>query len=118
MANSLFVHIMLKEGSDVSSKTLVHLDFVGAGSIQSTWACFDHITLIRTWNRAPFFCWIPYSSGNIVSKFENFSQPVRQNFFEVVDRFVEATGKRHCYGSFDALFLASLSPGAPNRFGE
>ena len=42
--------------------------------LASTPPCFDHISLIRTWNCAPFFCWSPYSSGNILSKFHNFPQ--------------------------------------------
>ena len=41
----------------------------------STPPCFDHISLIQSWNGVPFFCWSPYSSGNIISKFHNFSQP-------------------------------------------
>ena len=41
----------------------------------STPPCFDHISLIRTWNGAPFFYWSPYSSRNIISKFHNFPQP-------------------------------------------
>ena len=45
--------------------------------IQSTWACFDHISLIRTWNRALFFLWTPCSSRNILSKFQIFSRPTQ-----------------------------------------
>ena len=41
----------------------------------STPPCFDHISLIRLWNSAPFFCWSSYSSGNIISKFHNIPQP-------------------------------------------
>ena len=40
----------------------------------STSLCFDHISLIRTWNGALFFL-SPYYSGNILSKFHNFPQP-------------------------------------------
>ena len=45
--------------------------------IRSTWACFDHISLIQPQNRAPFFLWTLCSSRNILSKFQNFSQPAR-----------------------------------------
>ena len=41
----------------------------------STPPCFNHISLIRTWNGEPFFFWFPYFSGNILSKFHNFPQP-------------------------------------------
>ena len=50
------------------------LDYVW---IRSTWACFDHISLIRTWNHIPFFLWTPCSSRNIISKFQFFSQPAQ-----------------------------------------
>ena len=40
--------------------------------MRSTWACFDHISFIKTQNHAPFFFWIPYSSRNILSNFQNF----------------------------------------------
>ena len=46
--------------------------------IRSTWAGFDHIFLIRTQNRAPFFLWTSYSSRNILSKFQKkISQPAQ-----------------------------------------
>ena len=46
--------------------------------IRSTRACFNHIYLIRTRNRAPFFfSWTPYSSGKILSKFHNLLSPFR-----------------------------------------
>ena len=45
--------------------------------IRITWACFGHISLIRTRNCTPFFSWTPYSSGKILSKFHNFSQSAR-----------------------------------------
>ena len=55
MANSLVVHIMLKEGSEVSPKLQFSWSSQEQVRIQSTWACFDHISLIRTQNYAPFF---------------------------------------------------------------
>ena len=33
---------------------------------------FDHISLFRTRNCVPFFLWIPHSSRNILSNFQNF----------------------------------------------
>ena len=45
--------------------------------IRSTWACFDHISLIQTRNCAPLFLWTPYYSRKILSKFQFFSQPDR-----------------------------------------
>ena len=38
---------------------------------------FDHISLFRTRNCVPLFLWIPHSSRNILSNFQNFLQPVR-----------------------------------------
>ena len=43
----------------------------------STLTCFSHFSLIRAQNCAFFFCWIPYSSRNILSKFEIFFQSAR-----------------------------------------
>ena len=34
---------------------LTQFEFIGVCQIRSTWACFDHISLIRTRNHAPFF---------------------------------------------------------------
>ena len=46
-----------------------------------------------------FFSWIPYSSRNIISNFQDFLQPVR-----LVDirfsRFIESTGVKHWFWSF------------------
>ena len=36
-------------------EVLAQLEFIGVCRIWSTWACFDHISLIQTRNRAPFF---------------------------------------------------------------
>ena len=45
--------------------------------IRSTWVCFGHISLIWPCNCALFYSWTPYSSGKILSKFHNFSQPAQ-----------------------------------------
>ena len=50
--------------------------------------CFDHISFIQTRNRTPFFSWIPYSSMNILSNFQNFLQPVGIWF----NWFIESAG--------------------------
>ena len=85
MVNSLIVHIVLKKGSEVSPKLQLSWSSYEHVRIRSTGVCFNHIFLIRTRNCAPFFCSIPYSSRNIVSNFENFSQP----FDWMVNRFVK-----------------------------
>ena len=36
-------------------EVLTQLEFIGVCRIWSTWACFDHISLIQTQNHAPFF---------------------------------------------------------------
>ena len=66
MVNSLVVHIVLKKGSEVSPKLQLSWSSYEHVRIRSTWVCFNHISLIRTQNRAPFFCSIPYFSRNIV----------------------------------------------------
>ena len=35
---------------------LTQSEFIGVSQIRSTWACVDHISLIRTQNHAPFLC--------------------------------------------------------------
>ena len=35
-------------------KVLTQSEFIGVCRIRITWACFDHISLIRTRNHAPF----------------------------------------------------------------
>ena len=55
---------------------------------------FDHISLFRTRNCVPFFLWIPHSSRNILSNFQNFLQPVRPVGIRF-SRFIESTGVRH-----------------------
>ena len=55
--------------------------------------CFDHISFIQTRNRTPFFSWIPYSSKNILSNFQNFLEPVGIQF----NRFIESVGVEHCF---------------------
>ena len=64
MANSLIVHIMLKEGGEVP-KVSVQPEFIGAGfNMEQTY--FDHISLIQAQNHVPFFLWTPCSSRNIL----------------------------------------------------
>ena len=36
-------------------EVLTQSEFIGVCQMRSTWACFDHISLIQTRNRAPFF---------------------------------------------------------------
>ena len=58
---------------------------------------FDHISLFRTRNHAPFFSWIPYSSRNILSNFQNFLpsvQPVAIRFGQF-SRFIESAEVKH-----------------------
>ena len=54
-------------------EVLTQSEFIGVCRMRSNRACFDHISLIQTWNRAPFFLWTPCSPRNILSKFQNFS---------------------------------------------
>ena len=59
-----------------------------ASVLENTSGCFSKFSLIRTRNRAPFFCWTPYSSRSILLKFhiffsteltgQNLVQPVRR----------------------------------------
>ena len=77
MANSLVVPIMLKKGSEVSqnfSLVRVHKSKFEYGALRLV---FSHISLKRTQNRVPFFLWTPFSSRNILSKFQFFSQVAR-----------------------------------------
>ena len=62
----------------VSTKTSVQLELAKAHPNWRTLSYFSHFSLIRAHNCAPFFfCWVPYSSRNILSNFENFSQPAQ-----------------------------------------
>ena len=63
-------------GVKVSTKTSVQLELTEAHPIWRTLFYFSHFSLIQAHNCAPFFFfWVPYSSRNILSNFENFSQP-------------------------------------------
>ena len=74
-----------------------------------------------------FYFWIPYSSRNIVSKFENFSQLVDQigkRFNQFVKYFFRwSTGSLgllvngFVFGIFGALVQAGSSPGSPDGLG-
>ena len=57
-------------------EVLTKLKFIEVCRMRSTWACFDHTSLIQTRNRAPFFLSTLCSPRNILSKFQNFSQTV------------------------------------------
>ena len=115
MANSLVVHIILKEGSEVSPKTSVQLEFVGAGSntehLGLFWSYLPHLNselrIIFLLDSLFFkeYCikiWEFFSTGQLISwpdgrSIGSIVQPVRQNFFKAVYRFVEAAGKRHYF---------------------
>ena len=66
-----------------------------------------------------FFCWIPYSSRNIWSKFENYSQPLYQmgnrlnrfdKFSQSVDRFIGAACERLYLWHFWCPFFGWFEP--------
>ena len=77
--------------------------------IRSTKACFDHISLIRPWNCAPFFLWTHYSSRNILPNFQKFSQsarPVGSRF----NRFIELACMEHWFWWFWSPIPTWLGP--------
>ena len=45
--------------------------------IRSTWACLDHISLIRTWNRVQFFYGLLVLQGIFYQNFNFFYQPAQ-----------------------------------------
>ena len=77
MAFFILVIGSMPEEESRAPNVLAKSELIGVCQIQSTWACFDHISLIQTQNYAPFFLWTPCSSRNILSKFQMFYQPAR-----------------------------------------
>ena len=53
-------------------EVLTKSDFIRVCRIRSTWACFDHISLIQTQNHAPFLLLDSLLIEEFSKKFENF----------------------------------------------
>ena len=93
-------------------EVLTQSKFIRVGRMRSTWACFDHISLIRTRNRTPFlflkkiFYGLLVLQGIFYQNFKKFSNRLNQSS---KFQFTQNSLKQSEFGEFGLVSIISPS---------